>query len=118
MVAPDFPDLVKRGYDMTKIFIATLLAFTAAPALAQPPVTITSFVQTADLDLASKDGQRTLDKRLSQAIVEVCGEASPADLAGQNKVRACRKDAHNRFDAERDERIAKASQSPILVASR
>ena len=55
---------------------------------------------------------------LSQAIVEVCGEASPADLAGQNKVRACRKDAHNRFDAERDERIAKASQSPILVASR
>ena len=118
MVAPDFPDLLKRGYDMTKLFIAALLAFTATPALAQPPVTITSFVQTADLDLASKGGQRTLDKRLSQAIIEVCGEASPADLAGQNKVRDCRKEAHNRFDAERDQRVAEASSSPILVASR
>jgi UrcA family protein len=103
---------------MTKIFIATLLAFTASPTLAEPPVTVTSFVQTADLDLASKDGQRTLEKRLNQAIVEVCGEASPTDLAGQNKVRACRKDAHNRFDAQRDERIAAASSNPILVASR
>jgi UrcA family protein len=103
---------------MTKIFIASLLAFTASPTLAEPPVTLTSFVQTADLDLASKSGQRILDKRLSQAIVEVCGEASPADLAGQNKVRACRKDAHNRFDAERDERIAAASSSPIQVAAR
>lgn len=103
---------------MTKIFIATLLAFTATPALAESPVTVTSFVQTADLDLASKDGQRTLDKRLNQAVVEVCGEASPADLAGQNKVRACRRDAHNRLDAERDQRIAAASTTPIQVAAR
>lgn len=103
---------------MTKIFLASLFAFTAAPALAEPPVTLTSIVQTADLDLASEAGQRALDKRLSQAIVEVCGEASPADLAGQNKVRDCRKDAHNRFDAERDQRIAAASSTPILVASR
>jgi len=103
---------------MTKIFIASLLAFTATPALAEPPVTVTSFVQTADLDLASKAGQQALDKRLSRAIVEVCGEASPADLAGQNKVLDCRKDAHNRFEAERDQRIAAASSSPIRVASR
>jgi UrcA family protein len=103
---------------MTRIFIATLLAFTAAPALAGPPVTVTSFVQIADLNLASKDGQRILDKRLNKAIVEVCGEASPADLAGQNKVRECRKEAHSRFGAERDQRIAEASPSPIQVAAR
>ena len=103
---------------MTKLFIASLLAFTATPALAEPPATVTSIVQIADLDLASQDGQRKLDKRLSQAIVEVCGEASPADLAGQNKVRDCRKNAHDRFDAERGQRVAAASPSPILVASR
>ena len=103
---------------MTKISIATLLAFTATPALAEPPVTAISFVHTADLDLSSQAGQRTLDKRLSHAIVEVCGEASPSDLAGQNKVRECRKDAHSRFDAERDQRIAAASSTPIEVASR
>ncbi len=103
---------------MTKIFLASLLAFTAVPALAETPATVTSIVRTADLDLASEAGQRTLDKRLSQAIIEVCGEVSPSDLAGQNKVRECRKDAHNRLDAQRDQRIAAASSSPILVASR
>ena len=103
---------------MTKFLPFLLLAAVSSPVLAQPPQTVTSIVQTADLDLSSAVGQRALDKRLTRAIVEVCGEASPADLAGQNKVRDCRKDAHNRFDAERDQRIAAASSSPILVASR
>ena len=49
---------------MTKIFIATLLAFTATPALAEPPVIATSVVQTADLDLSTAKGQRALDRRL------------------------------------------------------
>ena len=56
--------------------------------------------------------------RLSQAIVEVCGDASPADLAGQNKVRSCRADAHQRLATERDQRIASASSRPIQVAAR
>ena len=103
---------------MTKFLAYLLLAAASSPVLAQPPETVTSIVRTADLDLSSAAGKRTLDKRLTQAIAEVCGEASPADLAGQNKVRACRQDAHNRFDSERDERIAKASQTPIIVASR
>jgi len=39
---------------MTKIFIASLLAFTATPALADPAATVTSFVETADLDLDTR----------------------------------------------------------------
>jgi UrcA family protein len=103
---------------MTKFLPFLLLAAASSPVFAQPSETVTSIVRTADLDLASPAGQRALDKRLSQAINEVCGTASPADLAGQTRVRACRKDAHGRFDAERDQRIAAASSSPILVASR
>ena len=103
---------------MTKFLPFLILAAASSPVLAQPPETVTSVVQIADLDLSSAAGQRALDKRLGQAINEVCGEASPSDLAGQNKVRDCRKDAHNRFDAERDQRIAAASSKPILVASR
>ena len=103
---------------MTKFLPFLLLAAASSPVLAQPPETVISIVRTADLDLSSATGQRVLDKRLSQAINEVCGTASPADLAGQNKVRDCRKDAHNRFGAQRDQRIAAASSSPILVASR
>jgi UrcA family protein len=103
---------------MTKLFPFLLLAAVSSPVLAQPPETVTTIVRTADLDLGSAAGQRVLDRRLSQAINEVCGAASPSDLVGQNKVRDCRKDAHGRFDAERDQRIAAASDKPILVASR
>jgi UrcA family protein len=103
---------------MTKFLLPILLLTAATPALAEPAAPVTSFVQVGDLDLASQAGQRTLDKRLSQAIVEVCGDPSPADLAGQNKARSCRQDLRVHLDVEREQRIAKASPAPILVAAR
>ena len=103
---------------MTKIFLATLLAFSATPALAQPPVNEISTVQTADLDLSTAKGQRALDLRLSQAVKEVCGAGSPADLAGQNEIRRCRVETLVNLSAERDQRIAAASGNPIEVAAR
>jgi UrcA family protein len=102
---------------MTKIFLATLLAFTATPALAEP-VIATSTVQTADLDLSSAKGQRALDFRLSQAVKEVCGTASDVDIAGKNDVRRCRVETLARLSSERDQRIARASGEPIEVAAR
>ena len=103
---------------MTKFLLPILLLSAASPALAEPAQPVISFVQVGDLDLASAAGQRTLDRRLSQAIVEVCGDPSPADLAGQNKARNCRHELRARLDVERDQRIAKASTGPILVAAR
>ena len=103
---------------MTKIFLATLLAFTATPALAEPPVIASVTVQTADLDLSSQSGQQALDHRLSQAVKEVCGTASDVDIAGKNEVRRCRVDTLANLSAERDQRIAAASGSPIKVAAR
>jgi UrcA family protein len=103
---------------MTKILFATLLAFSATPALAEPPVIATSFVETAGLDLSTPQGQRALDQRLSRAVKQVCGTASDADLSGQNEVRRCRVDTLASVSAERDQRIAAASASPIKVAAR
>lgn len=102
---------------MTKIFLATLLAFTATPALAEP-VVATSTVQTADLDLSSSKGQRALDRRLQSAVKEVCGTASDVDIAGQNDVRRCRVETLASLASERDQRIARASGDPIEVAAR
>ena len=102
---------------MTKIFLATLLAFTATPALAEP-ITVTSTVQTADLDLSSAKGQRALDVRLVQAVKDVCGTASDVDIAGKNEVRRCRADTLANLAGERDQRIARASGEPIEVAAR
>jgi UrcA family protein len=103
---------------MTKIFLATLLAFTATPALAEPPVIATATVQTADLDLSSQAGRQALDHRLSQAVKEVCGTASDVDIAGKNDVRRCRVETLANLSAERDQRIAAAAGSPIEVAAR
>lgn len=103
---------------MTKIFLATLVAFTATPALAQPPALSTAKVQVADLDLSSAQGQRALDRRLTRAVIEVCGAASDADLAGKNEVRRCRADTLAKLSDERNDRIAAASSQPIEVAAR
>lgn len=103
---------------MTKIFLASLLAFTATPALAEAPAIATTTVQTADLDLSSQAGQRALDHRLTQAVKDVCGIAYDVDLAGQNDVRRCRVETLASLSAERDQRIAVASGSPIKVAAR
>ena len=102
---------------MTKIFLATLLAFTATPALAEP-VVATSTVQTADLDLATSKGQRALDLRLERAVKDVCGIASDADVAGKNEVRRCRAETLAGLASERDQRVARASGAPIEVAAR
>jgi UrcA family protein len=103
---------------MTKIFLATLLAFSATPTLAEPPVIATSIVQTADLDLNTANGQRALDQRLAKAAKEVCGSASDVDVAGKNDVRRCRVETLASLSDDRDQRIAAASGSPIEVAAR
>ena len=103
---------------MTKILIATLLVFTAVPALAEAPVQVQSTVQTADLDLSTAKGQRALDLRLNQAVKEVCGAASDADIEGKNDVRRCRAETLAQLASERDQRIARATGEPIEVAAR
>ena len=102
---------------MTKTFFALLLAATATPALAEAPVIATSTVQIADLDLSSVQGRRALDHRLLQAVREVCGTASDADVAGKNEVRRCRAETLAGLADERDQRIAAASAQPIEVAA-
>lgn len=73
--------------------LATALMLKAVPVLADPaPAQNVSIVHTADLDLTSKAGRDALDHRLVTAAFDVCGSASDADLAGKNKVRACRSD--------------------------
>lgn len=102
---------------MTKYFLATLLVFTATPALAEP-VIASSTVQTADLDLSSAKGQRALDRRLELAAKEVCGAASDVDIAGKNDVRRCRAETLANLASEREQRVALASGEPIEVAAR
>jgi UrcA family protein len=101
---------------MTKFFPALILALLPVPALAEPASNVSSIVKTADLDLSSRSGQRALDRRLAQAVNEVCGTASDVDIEGKNDVRRCKDETLARVIGERDQRIAQASASPIVVA--
>jgi len=98
--------------------IASAATITPTVADAFEPVTVSSIVKTADLDLASADGQRELDRRIVQAAREVCGSASDVDLEGKNAVRQCRDDTIAQAAAQRELMLAAAkSGTPILVAS-
>ena len=103
------------------LFALALIASAAATtptAAAAEAVTLTSIVETADLDLSSADGQRELDRRIVQAAREVCGEASNVDVEGRNAVRACRDAAVADASARREQLFAAArTGSPILIAS-
>lgn len=106
----------------TILFTLALIASaaTVAPTASQAaePLTVTSVVQTADLDLASANGQRELHRRIVRAARDVCGTASDADLAGKNDVRQCRVETIAAATAQREQLLAAAkSGSPIQVAS-
>jgi UrcA family protein len=93
-------------------------AVTITPVVAAEPATATTIVRTADLDLGSAAGRRTLEHRLSIAIVEACGTVSNVDLQGRNAVRACRVEARAKVVAERDRLVELASHGqPSLIAS-
>lgn len=107
---------------MTKTFQLSLLifAFASTPVMAEPrgPAVNRIAIPTSDLDLASKNGQRLLDRRLSHAVAEACGTASDADLAGGNEVRRCLQNTRELVAKARDQHIASASARPILLAAR
>src|SRR5512133_3711882 len=99
----------QRGSDMTTFkivltsFLVTAAVIKGAPALAEPAAAQNvSIVHTSDLDLSTAAGRAALNHRLVTAAFEVCGTASDVDLAGKNRVRACRADvlAKARADGE------------------
>ena len=90
-------------------------------ALAQPPALQTVAVHYDDLDLRSAAGRSALDHRIRHAVRTACGEASPADLRGQNSVTACRQELTASLARQRDVALAAAGRrgrSGALVARR
>ena len=106
----------------TALFTLALIASatTVTPTVAQAfePVTVTSIVRTADLDLSQSDGQRELERRIAQAARDVCGTASNVDVEGKNAIRQCRAETIAQASAQREQLLAAVrSGAPILVAS-
>jgi UrcA family protein len=101
----------------TMTSLAALLAASfavVAPAAAQQPLRSVA-VSYADLDLRSDAGRATLDHRLRIAIRDVCGHASPADLAGQNAAADCRRSLAGQVAAQREAAFAAVRPGGAIV---
>ena len=98
--------------------IASAATVTPTVAEAFEPVTASSIVRTADLDLSTASGQRELDRRIVQAARDVCGEPSNVDLEGKNAVRQCRADTIAAASSQREQLLAAAKSGvSIRIAS-
>jgi UrcA family protein len=94
--------------------------FAAAPLSAQAPAaTDRLIVRTADLDLSSRAGIATLERRVLSAVQESCGTLSDSDLQGKNLVIACRRQTFDQAMAQARGAIALAHrQGPAFLAGR
>lgn len=106
---------------LTIVFASALIttgAIKAAPAFAQEPANeVNVLVRTADLNLATSQGQRKLERRLAQAARDVCGTASDVDIAGKNEVRKCRDETLEKAREQRDEVLASRRDALIAVTA-
>lgn len=103
---------------MIKFFLPVLsLTAIATPVSAQADIE-TRVVAVADLDLDSQAGRQALDRRLTRAVVEVCGTASDVDVVGKNMVRECRVRTLASARAVGEQRIAARTIEAIRVAAR
>ena len=100
-----------------KTLLASMILIALPSMVAAEPIQVSRSVATADLDLSTQKGQRALDRRLTIAIDDACGETSAVDLAGRNDIRTCRADAWAKVEAEREQRLAQAvrAKEPIAV---
>lgn len=68
--------------------IAAASASQVAPAMPGPSASIT--VEVRDLNLSTDKGRADLQRRLSNAAAEVCGDVSAIDRAGRAAVAECK----------------------------
>jgi UrcA family protein len=100
------------------ILAAAAATLTAAPALAQELGAGQVRVGYADLDLSTRAGVRTLDRRIRSAVELACGPISSFDLRGKNIVLDCRAETLAEARSQRDVAIAAASSAnPVQLAA-
>jgi len=102
-------------------FAASLVAtLVSAPVAAQVPAAPERVVvRYADLDLSSRDGIATLNRRVLTAVEEACGTLSDADVHGKNLIVACRHRSFAEAMSQARGAIALANrQGPAVLAGR
>lgn len=90
------------------------LAAQPVDGLGQP----TARVSFADLNLSTRAGQASLDRRIERAIESMCGQEPSANLELAAPVWKCRAAAQASARRQRELAVASAQQRSIEIASR
>jgi UrcA family protein len=100
-------------------FAVAVAALAGSPALSQPVADGGEIVVSyADLDLTTRGGIRSFDRRIRTAVEQACGPISSSDPAGRNDVAQCRADGLALARAQRDTAIAaRSAGDEIQVAA-
>ena len=94
---------------LTLALTAAAAFLSAQPAVAQDAGSGQLVVSYSDLDLGTRSGIRTFDRRIRSAVEKVCGPISSFDPRGRNIVHDCRAETLALARAERDVAVAQAS---------
>lgn len=73
-------------------------------------------IEYSDLDLSSSEGQKTLDRRVKDALNMVCGYRHEGSLGEMRSNRMCRRDAMAQIGRQRQAAIKQAGG--ILIANK
>ena len=99
------------------LLVLAMLSQTAA-VYAQPVVALPSqAVRTADLDLSNNADRIKLGHRIRIAVNTVCGDASSADLVGQNRVSQCRDETRASVQTQVQTAIAAAERNTRVASA-
>jgi UrcA family protein len=88
--------------------IIMMTATASGVAVAQQPLPVQPIetVSYADLNLATSDGQASLDRRIAGAVRRVCPSVSNHNWMESMASRTCRRQAHHDVALQRREAIA------------
>jgi len=98
----------------------TTATLAASPSIAQAPASPERLVVSyADLDLSSRTGVATLNRRILTAVQTACGTPSDADPHGKNVINDCRHRTYSEAISQARGAIALArGNGPAVLAGR
>jgi UrcA family protein len=87
------PQRDTKEHAMIRNFTKPVLVLAAIAGFAGAATAETVTVSSADLNLTSEAGLRSLNHRISAAVTTVCGATDPRNLTEMSSIESCRKTA-------------------------
>jgi UrcA family protein len=107
---------MKTLANTTAAFVLGAAAIAAIPATAQEAPSVT--VSFADLNLSSARGTAIFDRRIKNAIANVCGGVAPRDVGARRIYNRCLEETALAVEPKRDLAVAEYRSGQLAAKTR